>query len=278
MTLTLENICVSVEGAAGIAHIEEDDQQLRIYVPRKKRERKLCYCTELPEKLAAQLCLQGVAAVRVLGDVLTKSSSVLDELLEHHGVARVSGIEPAEQTDSEDSLSEEETEQQVSRLAPPPTHPPSTPVRRGSSASAFTPASASSSTSRAAPSYAESIFTPRPSQTHTGYTNTPSSSYSPFLERRREDISPGVSTVGHEYRALLDHVIRAANRAPFPRPGVPSPETSLDSDDETPVVLSDTVFGRRSDGKVSHDVKIGAAGELYVSHPCLAGVLISRKD
>lgn len=89
MTLTLGNICVSVEGAAGIVHIEEDDQQLRIYVPRKKRERKLCYCTELPEGLAAQLCLQGVAAVRVLGDVLTKSSSVLYELLEHHGVARV---------------------------------------------------------------------------------------------------------------------------------------------------------------------------------------------
>ena len=261
-----------------MVHIEEDDRQLRIYVPRKKRERKICYCTELPEKLAAQLCLHNVAAVRILGDILTKSSSVLDELLEYHEIARVPGIEPAEQTASEDSLSEEDTEQQVSHLAPPPAHLPSTPARRGSSASAFTPASASSSTSRAAPSYAESIFTPRSSQAYTGYTNTPSSSFSPFPDRRREDISQGVSTGGHEYRALLDRVIRAASRAPFPKPGVPSPETSLDSDNETPVILSDTVFGRRSDGKVSHDVKIGAAGELYVSHPCLACVPISRKN
>ena len=93
-----------------------------------------------------------------------------------------------------------------------------------------------------------------------------------------EDPSPEIFNSGHEYRALLDRVIRAASRAPFPRPGVPSPETGSDLDDATTILLSDTVFGRRSDGKVSHDVKIGAAGELFVSHPCLGCVLVSWTD
>ena len=268
MTLTLKDICIAVEGATGIVHVEEDDQQFRIYVPKKKRERNICYCTELPEKLAAQLGLHDVSAVRILEDILTKSSSVLDDLLAHHGVIRVPDIEPAGQLDSEESLSEGDTGQDVSRLTLPPIHPPSTPVRRGSSASAFFPASASSSTSRAALSYLRSDFTPQSSQTRTRYSDTPNSSLPPFSDRGRESPSRVSPTGSHEYRALLDRVIRCASRAPFPRPGVPLPETSSDSDDETPVALSDTVFGRRSDGKMSHDVKIGAAGELYVGHTC----------
>ena len=78
-----------------------------------------------------------------------------------------------------------------------------------------------------------------------------------------------MSTSAHEYRVLPDRGIRVWSRAPSPRPGVPSPETDSDSDDEARVVLSNLVFERRSDYKASHDVKIGAAGELYVSHACL---------
>lgn len=278
MNLTLKNIHLVVEGETGLVHIEEDDQQLRIYLPRKNKERSICYLTELPEKFAAQLCIHSDAAIRVLGDVLRNSSSILDDILDHHCVVRVSWIESAKQTDSEDSLSEEDTEQRAYHLAPSTTHPPLTPVRRGSSASIFSPASASVSTSHAARSFASNLFTPESSQTYRGYPNTPGSSLSPSPHRRREEASPGATTGGREYRALLDRVIRAASRAPFPRPGFPSPETGSDSDAETLVDLSDAVFGKRSDGKVSHDIKIGAAGELYVSHLRLACVFMLRKD
>ena len=151
-------------------------------------------------------------------------------------------------------------------------------MRRGSSVSASYPCSAPNSSSRAgSSSYAGSVFTPQSSQTATGFSSTPRSNLSPYSKRRREDATPGISTRGREYRALLNHLIRAASRAPFPKPGVPSPEATPDSNDDTPLVLSDTVFGRRSDGKMNHDVKIGAVGELYVNYPQSCLLLHSRK-
>ena len=61
------------------------------------------------KKLCAQLCLQDVAAVRFLGDILTRSSSLLDEMFEYHRVVRVPEIVSARQTDSEDFLFKEES-------------------------------------------------------------------------------------------------------------------------------------------------------------------------
>lgn len=268
ITLTLKDLCISVEGAKGIVHIAEDDQQMQFYVPRNKEDRELSYCTELPEKLVAQLDMKGIEAVRVVGDILTKSLSVLEKMLDHHGIVRVAGIEPTPQTVSDDLLSDEDDEQPVShRTSIQPEYSPSTPVRRGSSASAFASGSAPNSTSRAgSSSYVGSALTPQSSQAYAGFPSTPSSTLSPFPNRRGEDTAPEMSTSRHEYHALLDRVIRAASRAPFPRAGVPLPEMGSDSSDATSDVLSDAVFGRRSDGKVNHDVKIGAAGELYVCH------------
>ena len=221
--------------------------------------------------------MNDIAAVRVLEGILTKSSSVIDDMLDHHGVVRVAGLEPNPQTDSEGASSDEDTGQSVPHVAlPPSAQSPSTPVRRGSSASAFYSGSAPNSTSREGfSSYTGDPFTPQSSQTFTGFSGTPRSTLSPFPEGR-EVATPEISTSLHEYRALLDRVIRAASRAQFPRPGVPLPELASDSNDDTPVVLSDTVFGRRSDGKVGHDVKIGAAGELYVSYPPSRLLLHSR--
>ena len=183
----------------------------------------------------------------------------------------MAGIEPTPQAGSESSSSDEEPGRPVPHFASP-----STPVRHGSSASAFYSGSGPSSTSREGfSSYAGHAFTPQSSQTFTGFSDTPRSTLSPFSERR-EVATPEISTSVHEYRTLLDRVIRAASRAQFPMPGVPSPEPASDSNDDTPVVLSDTVFGRRSDGKVSHDVKIGAGGELYVSYPQCRLLLHSR--
>ena len=40
--------------------------------------------------------------------------------------------------------------------------------------------------------------------------------------------------------------------------------TSSIDQNATPVALSDTPFGIRSENQIQHDIKLGAAGELYV--------------
>ena len=67
--------------------------------------------------------MNDIAAVRALEDILKKSSSVLDDMLDHHCVVNLAGIEPASQTDSEDSLSDEDTGQPVPHVTSPPLAP-----------------------------------------------------------------------------------------------------------------------------------------------------------
>ena len=128
----------------------------------KKGEPKLRYCAELPEKLAAPLGLQDVAAVRVLATSRKKKLFCPCWNAWVSGDYTNSRIEPAKQTDSANSLSMKDTEQPVSHLASPLTHTSSTPVRHGSSRSAFSPASTSNCASdlrfpsRTSTSYGES--------------------------------------------------------------------------------------------------------------------------
>jgi hypothetical protein len=69
---------------------------------------------------------------------------------------------------------------------------------------------------------------------------------------------------------LLDRVITAASRAGLPPPslfdrnGRLLPTASITGTNRQRTILSDAVFGNRSQNQVSHDMKIGAAGELFV--------------
>lgn len=63
-----------------------------------------------------------------------------------------------------------------------------------------------------------------------------------------------------EYVALLNYVIAAAAAAALQTLGLPPPAEHFE-----PPELTDTCFGKRAENPIAHDIKVGAAGELYVS-------------
>ena len=72
-----------------------------------------------------------------------------------------------------------------------------------------------------------------------------------------------------EYRRLLDSVIQAARnkRGAFPSKGVFGFQdmASALSIDPSESATYEMPFGVRTENQLAHDMKIGAAGELYVS-------------
>lgn len=62
-----------------------------------------------------------------------------------------------------------------------------------------------------------------------------------------------------QYLALLNYVIAAAAAAALQTLGLPPL-----AEQPEPIELSDTTFGRLSENALARDIKVGAAGELYV--------------
>jgi len=79
-----------------------------------------------------------------------------------------------------------------------------------------------------------------------------------------ETLQARVDLTNKKYRALVDHVIRSAQ----------SDRGQVKLSDE--VFVPDEVFGVRSTNQLLHDMKIGAADELYVSVHLLRTPLKSR--
>ena len=70
-----------------------------------------------------------------------------------------------------------------------------------------------------------------------------------------------------EYRKLLDSVINAAMGANLPLFAAPRAQSSTNRR-----MLLEAALGSRSTGQIRHDIKIGAAGELYVGHISILSV------
>jgi hypothetical protein len=91
---------VSVCNSKSKLHIDQENNgKLRIYIPRDKRQRLLCYKL-LPEKMVSDVFKQllgyflsptGLDIVRVLVTVLNvpQDQEMLDELLEHFGIRQL---------------------------------------------------------------------------------------------------------------------------------------------------------------------------------------------
>lgn len=68
-----------------------------------------------------------------------------------------------------------------------------------------------------------------------------------------------------KYKALLDYVITSVSGGECRmRERMITELISSKDQNTTPVTLSDTPFGVRSENQIRHDIKLGAAGELYV--------------
>ena len=251
-----------MKGASANLHIEESDNCLRLYVPRNSTERELCFLKGLPEGLATYLGIKEIKAVKVLGDILKATSAlVISELLEEHGIDRLPWPDPVQ-----DNVSSNETQESDHLTPERSSHPRASTPGQGSRSPrpASTPRTSFSNQIESpyisdtylppSPSFLESVHTPRSSLS---LATTPVQ----VVSARRHSVS------NDEYILLLSFVIAAAAKGG--KNGCVNRRTHLviaSTDLPEPIDYSDALFGKRSENQMAHDIKVGAAGELYVSY------------
>jgi len=231
--LVFKGMAIAKQSTQGRLHFQDDGNQIRLYVPRDGRLRELSYLTDVPERIVSHFEIKDQGAAKVFGDALKCSLFILDDVLKSHGIVRVPGVEPAPQEDQPTMSVESAGNTPHTDFETRATTPSSTIV-----ADTIPPVS---SNTEALSVRAQSVPFSRAA--------------SPGSMRRyptEEVIQTGVDRTNENYRVLLDHVIKSAqsNRGhvtPFSEGFVP-----------------DNVFGVRSTNQLLHDMKIGAAGELYV--------------
>ena len=271
VTISLEGLeSVTIEGKKAKLHIEETKNRLRLYVPQERGDRELCFLKVLPDKLAAYLGIREPEAVKVLGDIFKSSASILDQLLEEHGIVPLPWPEPIQQSaPSHEILESEEEDVSEDRPGLIPRQPRGSReitlergrdiLQRTSNARPRLGSCTNSSYGRETESSdGRSAFTP-PTSSFTGPSNTPRPSLTPARVSVRLQAAPIQTLPNGEYVALLSYVIAAAAAAVPQTLGLPPL-----AEQPEPSELTDTTFGRRSENQIAHDIKVGAAGELYV--------------
>ena len=266
VTISLEGLePVTIEGEKAKLHIEETNNHLKIFVPQERRDRELCFVTVLPDRLAAYLGIREREAVKVFGDLLNGNTSILDDILEEHGIVPLPWTEPANQENLEND--EEDVSEARPDLTPrkPSGLRENTPERgrdtfqRTNNATPRLGSRTNSSYGRETEfSYGRSTFTPA-TPSFTGSLNTPRSSLNPAPVSVTLQEAPIQPLPNAQYLALLNYVIAAAAAAALQTLGLPPL-----AEQPKPIELSDTTFGRRSENALARDIKVGAAGELYV--------------
>ena len=271
VTISLEGLePVTIEGEKANLHIEETNNHLKLYVPQEKEDRELCFLQDLPNKLATYLSIQEREAIMVLGDLLIGSISIVDKLLEKHGIVPLPWPEPTQQsTSSHENL--ESDEEDVGEAQPgltsrqlsgsresTPEHGRDTSQRTSNARPRLESSTNSSYGRETSFSYGRSTFTPATSS-FTGSLNTPRSSLTPTRVSVQLQAEPIQTLPNAEYVALLDYVIAAAAAATLQTLGLPPL-----AEQSEPPRLTETTFGKRSENLIAHDIKVGAAGELFV--------------
>jgi hypothetical protein len=215
--------------------------------------------------------------------VLTGSQSVLDDLLEDYGIIEVPGLVPLQSTTQCEEDLEYHTVETDSATSSSAHRQRATPVAasdRSPGRGPFTPTTTPSPNSFAGGSTTSANWSNSsglPSTFHlpertslSAHPTTPIPSPGRSSSPENQDPASRVFGSNEEYRTLLDRVITAASRAGFPSPplfdrnGRLLPTASNTGTNRQRTTLSDAVFGNRSQNQVSHDMKIGAAGELFV--------------
>ncbi len=271
VTISLEGLDpVTIEGEKAKLHIEETNNHLKVYVPLERRDRELCFLTVLPVRLAAHLGIQEPEAVKVLGDLFKSSAAILYQLLDEHGIVRLLWPEPIQQSaPTHEVLESDEEDMGQSRPRLTSRHPSisgkitpergrNTFQRTSNSTPRLGSRTASAYDGETESSYGRSSFTPA-TPSFTSSLNTHRSSLTPAPVSVRLEAAPIQTIPNAEYVALLNYVIAAAAAAAVQALGLPPLAEQPEA-----IELSDNSFGRRSDNQIAHDIKVGAAGELYV--------------
>jgi hypothetical protein len=251
LSLSQGTLTATAESSSGLLHIEENNGTLRIFVPRDPQQRKLCYPGQLPKALVRYLGITDPAATGSFRIVILVPADVLDDVLDEDGIVQVPNIDSlGSELSTPEDLEPDELAPEVSTLTPTSSEDqPSTGLRLQSAAT-------------------HSIEV-RPEATEFRYERRPSSTsveddhlvHQPTLRSQSENTVP--LTYDAQYVQLLEKVIEAARRAAFPT------AEALDLQDLADALPSaDTqgpLLGLRAQNQIERDIKIGAAGELYVS-------------
>lgn len=258
---------ITVESARGVLHLEEQNNTLKIFVPRDQRDRRLCYMNQLPKDLIAHLGITDAAARGVFQNVLGSDMDILDDILEGDGIIQVE-LDP-----SLEGVGDVEPDEAISEVAASDfssDHAGPRPVPR--------PATAQEPGSDADP---DGSINPTPSTvTYLSERSRPSSIQNgnafdiPAVSRQqsinvRQNVRVDIFGRQEEeeeislYTRLLIQVATAARNATFDIGTIARVFLSIPSVSAT---LSNSPFGNRSRNQLDHDIRVGAAGELFVSH------------
>lgn len=185
---------------------------------------------------------------------------IIESVLDDNGISRISNAE-AENPDSPTETTEESSSDGDTLTAP---HTPSDDgsgsfegFRQGSMAGQGT----TSNTVLPTVQHADYEAEPSISQiTHRQAASIPGVSVSPDFSEPSADTAPVPTLHDSQYVRLLGHVIMLARQAAFPQTSdILSTATRVNGSFTQGLASS-----IRSESQLAHDIKIGAAGELYV--------------
>lgn len=239
ITVNYPKACFHIEKTASSA--------LRLYLPRDSLQRRRGYVTQLPTDLRRYCGVDDMNAGEVFAKLVKEDQDLLDDILEYHGIVEIPGIEPPSNERSGD-------------------------VERPSMVGSDRPATSSSISSRRIFQFGSigNVFSPATPRTATSVSSEPlHSTNQSRVSVGNEHLSQASSSDG-QYRNLINCIIQG--NPEFPQHGsfdLANLQEALNLEgSETAQIPANLTspFGQRADGQVAHDMKIGAAGELYVGY------------
>lgn len=104
MSITQKDRTISIPGDTAYFHIDQQGDQLKLYVPHNKKQRQVCLVRQLPITLLKHLGIrhpgQGVELAPI---IIAPSLFVVDVILSQDGIIEVNGVDRPEDDGEDDS-------------------------------------------------------------------------------------------------------------------------------------------------------------------------------
>lgn len=263
-------------------HVEEGPEGLNIYVPKDSKDQEICYLRLLPTKLFNETMMGEVdrnstlafdsRAVSIITAIFASSDEVVNLVLEEAGIIPVpypdQYEEVLQQPPPDDVWLSPGIDQQHNAESENASVGSGTQAGITTPGTSASPARSTNFSIPATPTHQATYHSSVPSKPIQLFDSPPRTSPEPaFPENARRPFTPGGNQV--EYRRLLNNIITAARnkRGAFPSQGAFNLDELLNA---LPVEATrevdnyDLPFGVRNENQLAHDMKVGAAGELYV--------------
>jgi hypothetical protein len=243
-------VTARVQSDTGSVHIADVNDVLHIYIPRDQSDRRRCYSHDLPQTLGRYFGLKRDSAVPlILTLAFVTPEDFIDECLDRHGIVRIPpdiALQPeSEATDTTISPGGIEEDDVFS----------ASDEAWESGEGMYTPRDTSRSSSEAA------LDLPGTIVAHNRTSAPPPRLFTvPPPDWPSPDGVPRPFSEYHPYIQLVDKIIRLAR--PLTLSEVLQRPMSTVGSSTNP--SHESAFGVRSENQLAHDIKIGAAGELFV--------------